>query len=100
MKLTHIDTQSVNGQLQPRFYYKKTANVYAPKDSEQPLRYLLKFLLKIHLQKRTFLSKAIRSVMGRLFEDGVFKSTVQDFTRQCKTSGGFAVLQDAGKWLD
>lgn len=100
MKLTHIDTQSVNGQLQPRFYYKKTANVYAPKDSEQPLRYLLKFLLKIHLQKRTFLSKAIRSVMGRLFEDGAFKSTVQDFTRQCKTSGGFAVLQDIGKWLD
>jgi|GEM_PF-2509815 len=100
MKLTHIDTQSVNGQLQPRFYYKKTANVYAPKDSEQPLRYLLKFLLKIHLQKRTFLSKAIRSVMGRLFEDGAFKSTVQDFTRQCKTFGGFAVLQDVGKWLD
>ncbi len=100
MTLSHIETQMMNGQLHPRFYYRKTANVYAPKDSEQPLRYLLKFLLKIHLQKRTLLSKAIRSVLERLFEDAAFRSAAQDFTRQCKTTQGFAVVQDASKWLD
>jgi serine/threonine protein kinase len=100
MTLSHIDAQMVDGQLHPRFYYQKTAKVYAPKDSEQPLRYLLKFLLKLHLQKRTLFSKAIRSVLGSLFEDTAFKSTVHDFTRHCKTSHGFAVLQDENKWLD
>ena len=98
--LTHIEAQVVEGQLHPRFYYRKTASVYAPQDSEQPLRFLLRFLIKIHLEKRTLFSKAIRSVSGRLFEDAAFKSAVLDFTQQCKTSNGFAVIQDAGKWLN
>ena len=82
------------------FYYKKTANIYAPKDSEQPLRYLLKFLLKLHLQKRSLISKAIRSLLRRFFGDSTFRIAVGNFTRQCKTSNGFAVIQDFNKWLD
>jgi len=97
---SRIEVQNVNGKYQPHFYYRKTAFKYEPRDSEQPLRYLLQFLLKIHLKKRSWLSKTIRSVLGKLFEDAAFRSAVQEFAQFCKTTEGFAVLQDKEGWLE
>lgn len=97
---SRIDVQTINGKSQPHFYYRKTAFRHEPRDSEQPIRYLLQFLLKIHLKKRSWLSKTIRSVLGRLFEDAAFRAAVYEFAQGCKRTEGFAVLQDREGWLE
>ncbi|MGC1525687.1 MAG: hypothetical protein WA783_06515 [Phormidesmis sp.] len=83
---------------EPDFYFRKIRHdaKYAPKDSEQPLRYLLSFLLKLHLQQRnTGIFNFIRDWMGA---DTHLKKAVKDFSSSCKETGGFTIL--AGKkWL-
>lgn len=82
----------------PDFYFRKVRHdaKYDPEDSEQPLRYLLSFLLKIHLQHRNsgFFS-FIRDWMG---SDTHLKEAIETFSRGCKTTGGFTVLTGK-KWL-
>ncbi len=82
----------------PEFYFRKINHEakYAPKDSEQPLRYLLSFLLRLHLHQRNsgFFS-FVRDWMG---SDTHLEQAVNKFSRECKTTGGFTIL--AGKkWL-
>ena len=76
----------------PNFYFRKIKHdaKYNPQDSEQPLRYLLRFLLKLHLDKRNigFLN-FIRDLMG---SDQHLKKAIDDFSRGCKTTGGFTIL--------
>lgn len=82
----------------PDFYFRKISHAaeYDPKDSEQPLRYLLSFLLKLHLHQRSSgLFSFIRDWIG---SDEHLKQAVAKFSRGCKDTDGFTVL--AGKkWL-
>ena len=82
----------------PDFYFRKIRHdaKYEPKDSEQPLRYLLSFLLKLHLQhKNTGFFSFIREWIG---SDDHLKRAIKEFSRGCKTSGGFTVLEGQ-RWL-
>lgn len=82
----------------PDFYFRKInyRAEYSPVDSEQLLRYLLSFLLKLHLhQRNTGFFSFIRDWIG---SDDHLKEAVKKFSRGCKNTDGFTVL--AGKnWL-
>ncbi len=82
----------------PDFYFRKInyRAEYSPIDSEQPLRYLLSFLLKLHLhQRNTGFFSFVRDWIG---SDDHLKDAVKKFSGGCKNTGGFTVL--AGKyWL-
>lgn len=85
-----IEVENLN---QPRFYFRKTSfdAKYSPKDSEQLLRYLLRFLLKIYIQDRSW---PMFNRVRELFQpDAELKQAVEQFANGCKTQGGFAVLQ-------
>lgn len=80
---------------EPRFYFKKPDPDlrYSPRDSEQPLRYLLRFLLRIHFQQQRW---PIFNFLRRWFEqDKAVKEAVDEFAKGCKNTGGFSVLQGA-----
>jgi len=83
----------------PHFHFRKTSPdaEYNPKDSEQPLRYLLRFVLKLHLDSRTAgFFNFIRDFFG---VNNHLKEAVVEFTKGCKTTGGFAVVQGE-TWLN
>ena len=86
-------------QNQPHFYFRKTRHdaFYSPKDSEQPLRYLLRFLLKIHLDTRNW--GFFNFIRDWLKLDAHLKRAAEQFARECKSNGGFAVLRGE-KWLN
>ncbi len=82
----------------PEFYFRKISHgaEYSPKDSEQPLRYLLSFLLKLHLYQRN--SGVFSFIRDWLGSDEHLKQAVKKFSDGCKDTDGFTVL--AGKkWL-
>lgn len=82
----------------PEFYFRKIRHdaEYRPKDSEQPLRYLLSFLLKLHLHHRSLgMFNFVRDWIGA---DKHLKKAVEVFSRGCKTTGGFTVLRGK-RWL-
>lgn len=86
------------GKTQPQFYFRKTRfkDPYQPRDSEQPLLYLLRFLLKLDLEKKRFtVSKFLRKWLSL---DQPFTDAVQQLKVGCKTTAGFAVLQGE-RWL-
>jgi hypothetical protein len=68
---------------------------YAPKDCEQPLRYLLSFLLRMHIEQRSW--KAFDFLRSLLKLDEHLRIASAEFAGGCKDVGGFAVLQ--GKHL-
>lgn len=82
----------------PHFYFRKTRHdaKYDPKDSEQPLRYLLRFLLKVHLDSRNW--GKFNFIRGWLGVDKHLQKAVDEFARGCKTSDGFTILQGES-WL-
>lgn len=83
----------------PLFIFRKTSHdaQYNPQDSEQPLRYLLRFLLKLHLDRRQWgLFNFLREWL-RL--DSHLKDAVREFAKGCKNTSGFAVLQ-GDSWLN
>jgi len=82
----------------PHFSFRKTRHdaKYAPKDSEQPLRYLLRFLLRIHLDSRKW--GKFNFVRDWLGIDRHLKTAVDEFSRGCKTGDGFVILQGEN-WL-
>ena len=101
VEFSRIDLKKFNDQIYPHFYFRKTnAAKYEPVDCEQPLRYLLRFLLNIHLEQRFVLWKYLRKALGDIFEDSAFRQAVIEFAKDCKTTGGFAVLQDDEGWLN
>ena len=84
---------------QPHFYFRKVSNdaQYSPQDSEQPLRYLLRFILKLHLEGRSWGDlNFIRDWFGL---DDHLKKAVDEFARGCKNNGTFVVLKGE-KWLN
>jgi len=101
VEFSRIDVKSYNDQLYPHFYFRKTNTPkYEPLDCEQPLRYLLRFLLNIHLEQRFVLWKYFRRALGDIFEDSAFREAAIEFAKNCKTTDGFAVLQDEEGWLN
>ena len=77
----------------PTFSFRKISRdaEYNPQDNDQPLRYLLRFLLKIHKEQRT--PKFLQAVVGWMGLDSHLKNAVSEFAKGCKNTGGFAVLQ-------
>ena len=89
----------VDSENNPHFYFRKTRHdaEYSPSDSEQPLRYLLRFLLKLHLDSRQW--KFFNFLRDWLELDNHLKKAVNEFSRGCKTNGSFAVVKGE-KWLN
>lgn len=80
-------------QLKPSFFYRKRGHTaqYAPQDTEQPLRYLLRFVLKLHLAERKFPNF---DFMRQWFQsDKHLEESVSQFSNGCKNSDGFQVIQ-------
>ncbi|MGK7875039.1 MAG: hypothetical protein AB4426_17600 [Xenococcaceae cyanobacterium] len=88
----------MNG-TEPLFIFRKISHdaQYSPKDSEQPLRYLLRFLLRLHLDKRHW--KFFNFLRNWLGLDNHLTEAVLEFAKGCKTTGGFALLQGE-TWLN
>jgi hypothetical protein len=88
----------MNGKY-PLFIFRKTSHdaKYSPKDSEQPLRYLLRFLLKLHLEKKTW--RLFNFIREFLSLDNYLKDAVREFAKGCKTNNGFTVIQ-GDYWLN
>jgi GTPase SAR1 family protein len=61
---------------------------YAPKDNEQPLKYLLRFLLKNYLKNRKF--GWIADTFG---QDDFLYQAVYELAKDCKTNNGFEIIQ-------
>jgi hypothetical protein len=83
----------------PHFYFRKTGHdaEYSPKDSEQPLRYLLRFVLKLHLDKKNWgFFNPIRVWLGW---DEHLKEAARQSANGCKSTWGFTVIQGE-KWLN
>ncbi|MBN3878085.1 hypothetical protein [Nostoc sp. JL23] len=82
--------QEIDGR--PHFHFRKNSHDagYSPKDSDQPLRYLLSFLLKLHLDTKWGVFNRIRRWLGW---DDYLKEAVRKSAFQCKSSGGFSILQ-------
>lgn len=83
----------------PCFHFRKVGGDarYTPKDSEQPLRYLLRFLLKLHLTNRSWgFFDFLRDWFGR---DNHLVEAVQKLSVDCKSGGAFSILQGE-QWLN
>lgn len=83
----------------PHFYFRKTEHdaEYSPKDSEQPLRYLLRFVLKLHLDNKNWgFFNPIRVWLGW---DEHLKEAARQSANGCKSTWGFTVIQGE-KWLN
>jgi hypothetical protein len=85
----------------PHFHFRKTSHdaEYSPHDSEQPLRYLLRFALKLQIESRNWHwgpCSFIRVWSGR---DNHIKEAARQSANGCKSTWGFTVLQGE-KWLN
>jgi hypothetical protein len=82
---------------EPRFYFRRTrVNApYAPKDAEQTLKYLLKFILKLHIERGNRLVQLFRQFLelDKPFRDAATKFAKEPANPNCK------VLQ-GNQWLD
>jgi len=91
IRLFKVDTDD---RGRPTFQFRSTqiGGTYAPLDTEQPLRYLLRFVINKY---RTDGRPVLRGVWDHLSgAEARLISAVEEFARECKTSGGFAVVQD------
>jgi hypothetical protein len=82
-----------DGEPYFRFIKRDFNSLYQPRDSEQPLRYLLRFLLRLYIEKRRI--PIISSILDLFGKDAAFKQAVLEFTGNCKSTSGFAVIQGA-----
>jgi hypothetical protein len=79
----------------PVFFFRKWGLdvEHKPQDCKEPLRYLLRFLLKLHHDRRVGRWWIFNFLRQWLNSDAHLKRAVEDFAADCKTSGGFEVLQ-------
>jgi hypothetical protein len=78
---------------QPVFEYHSRPNAtYRPVDTDQPLRYALRFIVnKYRMDQRWVLQKVWQTVFGT---DAALVAAVDRFAAGCKEDGGFQVVQD------
>ncbi len=84
----------------PHFKFRKVGHDarYSPKDSEQPLRYLLRFLLKLHLTNNR--NWGFFNFLRDLFSmDTPLVNAIRELSIGCKSTGGFVILQ-GDSWLN
>ncbi len=84
-------------EQEPEFYFCRTRinASYEPKDSEQPIKYLLQFILKLHLEKR---NPVVKLFLKLLKLDKPFREAATRFA-QMPINPNCKVLQ-GDKWLD
>lgn len=94
---SHIEV--ANGT--PHFYFRKTSHdaEYSPRDSEQPLRYLLRFALTIQIESRNWNWGPFSPIRVWLGWDNHIKEAARQSASGCKSTWGFTVLQGE-KWLN
>ena len=85
----------VDDNNNPQFFFRKIRHdaQYNPQDSEQPLRYLLRFLLALHLKERNDSWGTFNFLRDWFKLDTHLKEAVDGFARGCKTNNGFEVLK-------
>lgn len=85
----------------PHFYFHKTSHdaEYSPQDSEQPLRYLLRFALKLQIEERNWNWGPYSPIRVWLGWDNHLKEAVRQSVNGSKPPWGFTVLQGE-KWLN
>lgn len=96
---SRIEYRDEGDQKYPCFYFRKVRPdaQYDPKDSEQPLRYLLRFILRLHLEQRKIpLFNFLRDLFNA---DKHLKIAIEQFARECKSSGQFTILKGE-QWLN
>jgi len=79
----------------PYFYFRKIRHdaKYNPQDSDQPLRYVLSFLLKDYCQRKGVFARLKRWMrLEKHLEEAAIKCS-----QKCKNIGGFAILQGEDK---
>lgn len=84
----------------PHFHFRKTSHdaEYSPRDSEQPLRYLLRFALKLQIEQRNWNWGPYSPIRAWLGWDNHIKAAARQSAYACKSTWGFTVLQGE-KWL-
>ena len=82
---------------EPEFYFRRTRinAPYEPKDSEQPIKYLLQFILKLHIEKR---NPAVKFFVKLLGLDQPFRDVATRFAQE-PTNPNCKVLQ-GDQWLN
>jgi hypothetical protein len=85
----------------PHFHFKRISPdaEYAPEDTDQPLRYLLRFALKLQKNKHQFHWGPFNFVRNWLGWDEHLKEASQIAAEGCKTTNGFAVIR-GDYWLN
>ncbi|GGA21030.1 hypothetical protein [Okeania sp. KiyG1] len=83
----------MRSQVWPTFGFRKISRdaEYNPVDNDQPLRYLLRFLLKMQHEGRT--PKFLQAVVTWIGLNVHIKNALTQFSKGSKKTGGFAVLQ-------
>lgn len=78
---------------QAHFCFRKLSKdaTYSPVDSEQPLRFLLRFLLRVHRDERRWRFFDVLRDWLRL--DHHLEAAVRDFAKGCKSTDGFEIVQ-------
>lgn len=78
---------------QPRFYFRKPDpdSPYAPKDSEQPLRYILRFLLRLYIDKQRI--PLFDPLLNFLGKDAALRDAMLNVANGCKNNDSFEVVQ-------
>lgn len=82
----------------PHFYFSKKSydEDYNPKNCEQPLKYLLRFVLKLYVQNQWGIFNFIREW---LHLDQEMKEIIREYAKDCKTTEGFEIIQGKN-WLN
>lgn len=80
---------------EPHFYFRKVRfdSSYTPSDSDQPLRYLLRFLLGAHYRSGIWQWRWLDVVRDWLGLGKYIKDAVESFARGSKDTHGFEVVQ-------
>jgi hypothetical protein len=88
---------SPKNRYHPVFMKTQPDAQYSPQDSEQPLRYLLRFAMRLHRDNR---QGGYFSLIRTMFQNDQFLiNATQTFANGCKADDPFVVLQ-GHDWLD
>jgi GTPase SAR1 family protein len=80
----------VNGEPEFVFLSTRRGATYSPKDTDQPLRYALRFIVGKY---RATANPARRQYQRLMGTDAVLVAAMEEFGSRCKAGDGFAVLQ-------
>ena len=80
----------------PHFHFRKISHdaEYKPQDSDQPLLYILSFILKLRYDKTWGVVKFFQNLFGL---DNFLLEAANKSVKECKSTGGFAILQGRDK---